>query len=194
MSIKRSKKMYASGMPSVAPLLKQLRLSAEPPISMRQTAQKLGIGHTSYGVYENPNTYKKAHLPIDLARRLAAIFADHGIDPAEVMKLAGLNDEETVPEARAIEAARPQVQYVALQLALPNEAALRDMFRSLLVLIPEGASLDEAAEILARRLPTGLAAIGPVLLDAMSAASPEGGTVPQDPATDRPASTPSSHI
>jgi hypothetical protein len=54
------------------------------------------------------------------------------------MKLAGLNEGEAEPEAAAIEAARPQVQFVSLQLALPSEAALRDMFRSMLVLIPEG--------------------------------------------------------
>jgi hypothetical protein len=44
-----------------------------------------------------PNLYKKPHLPIDLARKLAAIFADHGIEPAEVMKLAGLVGEEVAP-------------------------------------------------------------------------------------------------
>src|SRR3546814_5252675 len=82
----------------------------------------------------NPNTYKKPHLPIDFARRLAAVFAEHGIEPADVMKLAGLSDDEAEPEARVIEAARPAVHYVSLPVALPSEAALADMFETLLAL------------------------------------------------------------
>jgi hypothetical protein len=151
-------------MSSVA-LLKQLRLTAVPSISLRKTAEKLGVGPSTYAVYENANLYKKPHLPIDLARKLAAIFADHGIEPAEVMKLAGLVGEEVAPEAAAVEAARPTIQYVPLQVALPSEGALRDMFHSLLALVPEGASRAETAEILARWLPTGFAGIGPYLPD-----------------------------
>jgi hypothetical protein len=60
--------------------------------------EKLGVGPSTYAVYENANLYKKPHLPIDLARKLAAIFADHGIEPAEVMKLAGLVGEEVAPK------------------------------------------------------------------------------------------------
>lgn len=174
--------------------LRELRKAAEPRITVRRMADLLGLPLGTYARYESESGYKKPFLPLDFTRRVATVLAEHGVDPAEVMTLAGLNENEAEPEARAVEAARPQVQYVSLQLALPSEAALRDMFRSLLVLIPEGASLDEAAEILARRLPTGIAAIGPVLLDAMSAALPAGGTIPQDPATDRPASRPSPHI
>lgn len=37
--------------------------------------------------------------------------------------------------------------------------------------MPEGATKDEAADILARRLPTGLAACGPLALDQASVAS-----------------------
>lgn len=171
-------------MTSVAPRLKKLRQTAIPPLSMRQAAQKLGMGHSSYGLYENPNTYKKPYLPIDFARRVAAVFAEHGVDPSEVMKLAGLNESEAEPEGRAIEAARPPIQYVSLQVALPSEAALRDMFRSLLVLVPEGASKDEAAEILARWLPSGFAGIGPYLPDPNAAGSLEGDEAPPSPATD----------
>lgn len=188
MSKGRSKKMYAGGMASVAPLLKQLRLTAVPPISMRQTAEKLGIGHTSYGLYENANSYKKPYLPIDLARRLALIFADYGIDPADVMKLAGLTEEESEPEARAIEAARPAVQYVSLQVALPSEAALREMFAKLLVLVPDGSSRDETAEILARWLPSGFAGIGPYLPDPGAAGSPSADVPPRSGATADPES------
>lgn len=185
--------MYTAPMGSVAPRLKKLRLTAVPPISIRQTAQRLGIGHSSYGLYENPNTYKKPHLPIDLARRLATIFADHGIDAADVMALAGLTPEEAEPEAREIESSRPSMQVVQMGVVLPSEAALRDMFRSILVLVPANASKDEAADILARRLPAGLASIGPLALDPGSAASPATDEAPPAPAKDRPASGPSLH-
>src|SRR3546814_12144456 len=77
----------------------------------------------------NPNTYKKPHLPIDFARRLAAVFAEHGIEPADVMKLAGLSDDEAEPEARVIEASRPAVHYVSLPVALPSEAAIAEIGR-----------------------------------------------------------------
>jgi hypothetical protein len=81
------------------------------------------------------------------------------------MLLAGLKGTEAEPEARAVEAALPPIQYVPLQVALPSEAALREMFRGLLVLVPEEATRDETAEILARWLPSGFAGIGPYLPD-----------------------------
>lgn len=179
----RLKKLYASEMASVAPLLKSLRQTAVPPLSIRKMAERLGMGHSSYAVYENPNLYKKPHLPIDLARRIAAVLAEYSVDPADVMKLAGLTADETAPEARAIEASRPTVQYVSLQVALPSEAALREMFAKLLILVPEGASRDETAEILARWLPSGFAGIGPYLPDPGAASSPVSGVPPQSAAT-----------
>lgn len=132
---------------------------------MRQAAQKLGLGPSSYALYENPNTYKKSFLPIDFARKVAAVFADHGISPNDVMKLAGLTETEAEPEAREIESQRPPLQLVSMSVAFPSEAALKDMFESLLALIPAEATRAEAAEILAQRLSSGFAAIGPVSLD-----------------------------
>jgi len=140
-------------------------------------AAALAMPFGTYSNYESAR-YKKASLPLDLTRRIAAVLAEHKVDPAEVMLLAGLTDEEAEPEAREIEAARPQVVHISLPVALPSEAALRDMFRSILVLVPEGASKDEAADILARRLPAGLASIGPLALDPGAAASPATGEAP----------------
>ncbi|WP_288804082.1 XRE family transcriptional regulator [uncultured Novosphingobium sp.] len=172
--------------------MKALRQSARPKLSIRRAADILEMGHSSYGFYENPNLYKKPYLPIDLARRIATAFADYSVDPADVMKLAGLNEAEVEPEVRAVESARPAVQYVSLQVALPSEAALRDMFRSLLVLVPDGATKDETAEILARWLPSGFAGIGPYLPDPGAGASPAGDTPPPAAATDHHESGPSS--
>lgn len=179
-------------MQPIATRLKELRKSATPPLTVRGIAEELGLPFGTYSSYETPSRFKKNALPLDLTRRIAAVLAKHNVDPLEVMKLAGLKDEEAEPEVRVIEATRPQVQFISLPVMLPSEVALRDMFRSLLVLVPEGATKDEAAEILARRLPSGLAAIGPLSLDPSSAASPAVGEAPQSPATDHHEAAPSS--
>ncbi|WP_083951155.1 helix-turn-helix domain-containing protein [Sphingobium abikonense] len=95
------------------------------------------------------------------------------------------NAEQGAPRAAA-------VQYFAMKVALPSEAALRDMFRSLLVLVPDGATKDEAAEILARRLPSGIAACGPLVLDPNGDLSPADAEAPQSHARDHRAAAPSS--
>lgn len=177
-------------MPAVGPQLKSLRLRAKPTLSIRKMADELGIGHSRYQYFEDPNRYKKAALPLDLTRAIAAVLALRGVDPTEVMALAGLTDSEAEPEGREIESQRPTFISITLPVVLPSEVALRDMFRSLLVLVPEGASKDEAAEILARRLPAGLAAIGPLSLDQASVASLAGSAAVPLLATDRPESRP----
>jgi len=164
--------------------LKELRKSAVPPLTIRAMADELGIGHSRYAYFEDPNRFKKRELPLDLARQIAAVLSVRGVDPAEVLKLAGLNDDEAEPEARAVEAARPAIQFVTMQVALPSEAALREMFAKLLVLVPEGASRDETAEILARWLPSGFAGIGPYLPDPGAASSPASDVPPRSAATD----------
>jgi transcriptional regulator with XRE-family HTH domain len=169
---------------SASQRLKELRKSAVPRLTVRGIADELGMPFGTYSNYESPR-YKKRSLPLDLARKIAGILARHQVDPAEVMKLAGLKDAEAEPEAREIEAARPAIQFVSLPVALPSEAALADMFESLLVLVPEGATRAESARILAQRLPSGFAAIGPVVFDQGTVPSIEGVAVPRSSATDR---------
>lgn len=175
-------------MKSAAEKLKELRLSAVPRISIRKLAEEAGIGFPRYSYFEDPKRYKKRELPIDVTRQIAAVLSQRGVDPAEVMLLAGLNEGETEPEARAIESARPAVQYVPLQVALPSEAALREMFAKLLVLVPEGSSRDETARILAQWLPSGFAGIGPYLPDPGAGASPTAAVPLRSDATDDRAS------
>lgn len=151
-------------MTSVSTRLRDLRSAAVPRLSVRAMAAALDMPLGTYSNYESAR-FKKSTLPLDLTRKIASVLAGHKVDPAEVMKLAGLSDGEAEPEGRAVEAARPGIQYVPLQVALPSEGALRDMFHSLLALVPEGASRAETAEILARWLPTGFAGIGPYLPD-----------------------------
>lgn len=162
-------------MPPVGPKLKALRLRAKPALTIRGMADELDIGHSRYAYFEDKNRYKKPTLPLDLARGIAGVLSQRGVDPADVMALAGLTESEAEPEAREIESNRPAFISISLPVVLPSEVALRDMFRSLLVLVPEGATKDEAADILARRLPAGLAACGPLALDQASVASLGGG-------------------
>lgn len=152
-------------MTNVCEQLKALRLSAVPPLSLRRMADELDVTHSRYVYFEDPKRFKKAALPIDLTRQIADVLQRYGVDPAEVMKLAGLSDAEAEPDVRQIEARKPPMQIVPVGMAMPSEAALKDMFRALLVLVPDGASKDEIASILARRLPTGFAAIGPYWLE-----------------------------
>ena len=180
-------------MPSVGPKLKELRLQAQPPLSIRKMADILGIPHASYNFYEREQAYKKPFLPIEFTRKVAAILAEHGVDPAEVMKLAGLSESEAEPEVSAIDAARPTVQFISLPVMLPSEAALTDMFETMLALVPETATRAEAAQILAQRLPSGFAAIGPYLPAPATAHAPEAGADVRFPATDHPASGRQSH-
>jgi hypothetical protein len=182
---KRAKISHERRMEYVGAQLRDLRMTASPRLSVRGMAAELDMPLGTYANYESAR-YKKTSLPLDLTRQIAAVLARRNVDPAEVMKLAGLSEAEAEPEGRAVEAALPQVQYVSLQLALPSEAALRDMFLGLLALIPEGSSRYEAAEILAQRLPTGFAAIGPVVIAPGLAEAPADAAVPQPHARAHP--------
>lgn len=180
-------------MPAIGPRLKALRLSAKPTLSLRKMAEELGIGHSRYQYFEDPNRYKKASLPLDFTREIADVLSRYGVDPAEAMKLAGLSEAEAEPDVRAIEAARPQVHFISLPIALPSENALADMFESLLALVPADATRAEAARILAQRLPSGFAAIGPVVLDQGLAHATGSEEALLSAATDRPAPGQRSH-
>lgn len=178
-----------SAMVSASERLKKLRMAADPPISIRRMAEELGIGFPRYAYFEDSKRFKKRELPIDLTRKIAEVLALRGIAPAQVMLLAGLREDEAEPEAQAIEAAKPDVQYINMAVVLPSEAALTDMFEGLLAFVPEGASRAEAARILAQRLPTGFAATGSFAPGQSTAPAPEGAAVSPPPAKDHRASS-----
>jgi len=66
--------------------LKALRERAGLP--MRAVAETLGWTLTRYQHYED--RYRRPYLPLEFVRRIADIFAQRGVDPAEVMALAGV--------------------------------------------------------------------------------------------------------
>ncbi|MBT3767322.1 MAG: helix-turn-helix transcriptional regulator [Rhodospirillaceae bacterium] len=71
---------------SVAQRLKEIR--SRSGLSVRKLADALGIPASSYQHYEGKK-YTKRYLDTGLCSDLAEIFKTKGIDPAEVMALAG---------------------------------------------------------------------------------------------------------
>ncbi|EQA97307.1 hypothetical protein L286_23570 [Sphingobium sp. HDIP04] len=71
--------------------LKALRNSAAPKVTVRGMAELLGVEPSSYAYYEDPKKFKKPILPFDLAKKIAAILGERGVDTAKVMQLAGLS-------------------------------------------------------------------------------------------------------
>lgn len=72
---------------------------------------------------------------------------------------------------------------IMMEVVLPPEQALARMFEGLLRMMPDDATLDERAQLLARRLPIGLSQ----LRDLLPPASPAPQTTAQAPATPAPA-------
>lgn len=71
----------------VARRLKALR--EQTGLSMRAVADALGWTLTRYQHYED--RYKRAYLPVELARELAELFGRHGVEPRQVLELAGFH-------------------------------------------------------------------------------------------------------
>lgn len=69
----------------VARRLKALR--EQTGLSMRVVADTLGWTLTRYQHYED--RYKRPYLPVELARDLAEVFGSQGVDPRQVLELAG---------------------------------------------------------------------------------------------------------
>ena len=61
-------------------------------MSVRATAEALGIPASSYAFYEDPNGFKKAFLPVPLTKQLVQIFGSKGVDRREILALAGFDD------------------------------------------------------------------------------------------------------
>ncbi|MBK3804165.1 helix-turn-helix domain-containing protein [Azospirillum brasilense] len=69
--------------------LRDLRTRAG--LSRDAVAEALGYANgSSYQRYETPERYRKDFLPLELVRRLAPLFAEHGVPLHETLALAGL--------------------------------------------------------------------------------------------------------
>lgn len=74
----------------VARALKAYRKEAN--LSVRRVAKELGWRASRYQHYED--RYTKSVLPLDLVKKIAVIFANHGYDPFNVVLLSGVSYEE----------------------------------------------------------------------------------------------------
>lgn len=137
-------------MPLPYELMRALR--ARSGLSMRSFASLLGspLG-TRYAYYEEKRF--TGLLPIDAARQIATALQPFGVEPGEVLALAGLTADERDAELAGLE---PLVQYVRLDVALPNAGALTRMFETMLEKEVPAAQRDALAQSLALRLPAAL--------------------------------------
>lgn len=127
-------------------------LRARSGLSMRAFAARLGSPlDTRYAYYEEKRF--TGLLPIDAARRIAAALQPFGVDPAKVMALAGLAADEADAGPPI---ADPAVQYIRLDVALPNADALTRMFETMLEKEVPPSRRDALARSLALRLPAAL--------------------------------------
>jgi phage repressor protein C with HTH and peptisase S24 domain len=96
-----------AGMPDLGPVtlrLKRLREMTDPKLSVRALADKLGMPSSTYAAYEDPNKYKKALLPQQMAHDLADVLTQHGVPRDAALALGGLDSSgalERSPESLA---------------------------------------------------------------------------------------------
>ncbi|HUZ74061.1 MAG TPA: S24 family peptidase [Stellaceae bacterium] len=78
-------------MADASPAARKLKLLRQRAgLSIREVAHALGMEHgSSYQHYED--RFRKAHLPLDLMRKLAPIFAKGGVEASELLALAGID-------------------------------------------------------------------------------------------------------
>jgi len=88
-------------MSEISEAARQLKtLRERSGLSMRVVADSLGWRLTKYQHYED--RYRRRFLPIELARHLADLFSPHGVNPAEVMELAGVGLDRSLPGSGVI--------------------------------------------------------------------------------------------
>lgn len=75
----------------VAARLKRLREMTHPRLTVRATAEALGMPSSTYAAYEDANRFKKSLLPQELTHQLADLFTQHGLDRGLVLSLGGLD-------------------------------------------------------------------------------------------------------
>lgn len=88
-------------MSEISEAARQLKtLREQAGLSMRVVADSLGWRLTKYQHYED--RYRRRFLPIELARHLADLFSPHGVSPADVMQLAGVGADRSLPGSGVI--------------------------------------------------------------------------------------------
>lgn len=154
----------------IADQLRALRESLPDKPGVRAVAREMGEEMpNAYGYYEG-KTFNKPTLPLDKAREIAAAFERLGGQRSDVLRLAGLADDEI---EREVAFTPPPTQIlIPMAVALPSEGAIVAMMRGLLRGVGLEAEADKHAETLAQRLPEALAqAAGPLTARVSSTAT-----------------------
>lgn len=142
-------------MANVGERLRELRKRGG--ISVRDMAKLLLMdNHSTYAYYESPRF--KELLPIELARQIARALSLSGVDPSEVLELAGLDRPDAESEARKVTADRDVTRTVRMTVSFPSEASLTRMFHGMLEAAGKAHLSDELSQTLAQLLPSALEA------------------------------------
>lgn len=81
------------GMDSVNARLKSLRERAVPRLTVRGMAELLDMPSSSYAAYESELKFKKPIIPLELAKRIADVLEQRGVQRSEVLALAGVTGD-----------------------------------------------------------------------------------------------------
>lgn len=176
-------------MPMPLPYQSMRALRARSGLSMRAFAARLGPPlDTRYAYYEEKRF--TGLLPIDAARQIAAALLPYGVEPRELLALAGLSADER----HAAATAGAPLQYVRLDVALPNADALTRMFEAMLENDVPASRRDALARSLALRLPAALQRASASPPVPVRGAAPAGGEDFPPAATHRRPRRPGSRI
>lgn len=150
-------------------------------LSQAELARRVGISQQAIGKLVHGRSRKTTHIA-RLARELNTTpsYLEGDID----------DPGENVPAPPRRE---PTVQYVTMKVALPSENALARMFAGLLRSIDPKASLDEQAQLLAKRLPIGLSQLQGPLIEVPADDPQQAPSAAEPPAKRHPELQPARH-
>lgn len=141
-------------MESIGKRLKALRTRTK--LSVRDVARYLEFEvHSRYSYYED--RFKGEALPLPLAKKLAGLFGQYGVEAEEVLALAGLSPDEAKEQAQRVSFEPERTVRLFMEVQLPNEASLTRMFDAMLWTAGHEDSSGELARTLAVLLPSALA-------------------------------------
>lgn len=145
-------------------------------IDQEQLAKRVGCTQGAISQILLGNTQRSRFLP-DIADELG-------------VSLRWLRGDEVPrePDAPIPPRPAPDVHLVTMQVALPSEDALSQMFEGLLLPLDLSLSKAELARMLAQRLPTAFAQLRDLLPDTSARGAPGRGAGPRSRAKDRPES------
>lgn len=125
-------------------------------LSVRDVAKALGFDtHSKYSYYESRRF--KGPLPIDMAQKLGAVYQYRGVEPHELLQLAGLSRQDAIEQTAVTRALKHQPT-ATMRVLFPSERALTRMFDGIFLALEQGDLPPGLSQQLAQLLPVALAA------------------------------------